>query len=349
MELYDLATLQAVMRTKKTSQPKIWLPLFGRQINFTTPVIMWDQVFEDDRELAPFVIPAAQGRPQRLGGYDTVSFSPAYIKIKDVVDANMHMARMAGETYITGSLTIEQRRNAVIDMLLGRQKTKIENRWEWLAARAVIDGGVTIKGEDYPEVYVDFRRDPSLEATLTTGARWSQSTARPLDDLKLMRQKVHALTGARVTKHIFGAEAWDKFAARVDLKELMDIRYGGMDNKVTRMWDGFEGMEFMGYISGLNGAGRIEAWVNSSKFIDPETENEEFYLDQNKVVGVSDMMEGVRCFGAIMDKKAQYQALPIFNKNWENEDPSVEYLLAQSAPLMVPRRPNATYSLDVGD
>ena len=347
--LYDTTTLLEVMRVQKTSQPPFWLTFFGSQINFQTPTITWDKVYGDDRHLAPFVIPSVQGRPQKLEGYDTVAFSPAYIKIKDVVDANMHMLRQAGEALGTGSLSLEQRRDAVIGYLLGQQKTKVHNRWEWLAARAIIDGKVTIKGEDYPETLVDFRRDAGLTGVLTGGAAWGQATANPLADLKTMRMRVNDKSGARITRHIFGAQAWDKFAARVDLKELMDTRYGGMQNSVTRMWDGYEGLEYMGVIQGLNGAGRIEAWVNTSKFIDPETGAEDFYLPQNKVVGVSDMVQGVRCFGAIMDKKARYLPLEIFNKNWENEDPSVEYLLSQSAPLMIPKQPDATYVLDVGN
>ena len=348
MGLYDTTTLLEVMRVQKTSAPNIWLQNFPTQINFQTPNITWDKVYGDDRKLAPFVIPTVQGRPQRLEGYETVQFAPAYIKMKDVVSAEMHIQRMAGEALGTGSMTIMQRRDAVIGYLLGMQKTRIDNRLEWLASKAIIDGKVLISGEDYPAVLVDFRRDAALTGVLTGAAAWSQATADPLGDLKTMRMLVNDKSGARITKHIFGADAWDKFAARVDLKELMNKNYGGTAVEVTLMSDGYEGMEFMGVIQGLNGAGRIEAWVNTSKYIDPDTGLEAYYMPQNSVVGVSAMVQGVRCYGAIMDKKAGYQPLTIFSKNWENEDPSVEYLLSQSAPLMVPKEPNATYSLDVG-
>lgn len=347
MALYDLTTLLEVVRRQKTSQPTFWLNFFPRQINFQTPSVSFDLVYGDDRKLAPFVAPNVQGRPQALEGYETMQFRPAYSKIKDVVSPEMHIERMAGEDLGTGSMTIEQRRNAVIGFLLQQQRIKHRNLQEWMASRAIIDGKVVIKGEDYPEVTVDFRRDPSLTAVLTGGARWDQSTADPLGDLKTMRLAANDKSGARITRHVFGGNAWDLFAERVDLKELMDKRYGGLDVNVTRMTDGYEGLEYMGVIQGLNGAGRIEAWVNTSKYIDPETGQEEFYLDQDTVVGVSDMVQGVRCFGAIMDKKAGYRALEIFFKNWENEDPSVEYLLSQSAPLMVPKNPDATYSLKV--
>lgn len=347
--LYDLTTLLEVMRVQKVMQPYFWINFFPTQINFDTPTITWDKVYGDDRKLAPFVIPAAQGRPQTLEGYETVQFSPAYIKIKDVVSAEMHVERMAGEQLAVGSLTIEQRRNAIIAWLLSQQKLKINNRWEWMAAKAIIDGKVTVAGEDYPEVEVDFRRDPSLTGVNTGAARWTETTADPLGDLKTMRIGVNDKSGARITRHVFGAEAWELLTQRVDLKELMDLRYGGLNTQVTRMTDGYEGMEYMGVIQGLNGAGRIEAWVNTSKYIDPDTGTEEFFLDQKTVVGVSDMVRGVRCYGAIKDKRAGYRPLPIFPKNWDNEDPSVEYLMSQSAPLMVPKEPNATYSLKVAD
>src|SRR5690606_34554288 len=119
-----------------------------------------------------------------------------------------------------------------------------------------------------PEVEVDFRRDPTLTGTLVGTAAWSDEAANPLNDLRTMRKAVANKSGARITRHIFGGDAWDMFAARVDLKELMNRNFGGLDVNVTRRWEGNEGLEYMGHISGLNGAGRIEAWVNTSKYID---------------------------------------------------------------------------------
>lgn len=346
--LYDLTTLLEVLRVQKTPS-SFWLQWFPRQINFETQEIAFDKVFGDDRGLAPLVVPNVQGRVLGLDGYETMAFKPAYVKPKHVVDPNMVIERQPGEALATGSMSIEQRRNAVIGEITRRHKVLLQNRNQWLAARAIIDGKVTISGEDYPTTLVDFRRHASLTGVLTGGARWSETTANPLSDLKTMRINANNRSGARITQHIFGANAWDLFTQRVDLKDLMDVRYKGSDTLVTRMDDGYEGVEYMGVIQGLNGAGRIEVWVNTEKYIDPETGDEEFYLDQDTVVGVSPMVQGVRCFGAIKDKKAGYRALEVFMKMWENEDPSVEYLLSQSAPLMVPKQPDATFSLKVAD
>lgn len=347
VDLYDLATLDAVFRRTRQPAPPFWLNYFGRQINFDTPEIMFDKVFGDDRGLAPFVMPNIQGRPQVLNGYSTDRFRPAYAKIKDVVDPTMHIERVPGEAPIVGELSIQQRRDIVVAELLRKQRVKFANTNEWMAARAVIDGQVTISGEDYPTTTVDFRRDASLSYTLAGTAKWDQAgTADPMSDLKAARKNANVLSGATIQKFVFGSDAWDMFSSRVDLREMMDKTKGGFDVNVSLITDGYEGLEYVGTISGLQGAGRMECWINTSKYLDPLDGTEQFFLDQKTVVGAGDV-QGVRCFGAIMDARAGYKPLDYFFKNWMNEDPSVEYLLGQSAPLMVPKNPNASFKIKV--
>lgn len=342
MDMYNTATLAEVLRHQRTIKP-FWLQFFPTQLNFDTEEIFFDKVYEDTRYLAPFVVPNVQGRVMNIGGYASRSFRPAYVKPKHVVDPSMTIERLAGETPYLGNLSPAQRRDAIVAQLLARQKQLCQNRNEWLAAKALIDGTVTIVGEDYPSTLVDFRRDSSLSYTLSGTARWSQSDGDPLADLKAARQNVYNRSGSKITRHVFGAAAWDYFNARVDVKELMNRNYGGYETNVTRMDDGYEGQEYMGTIAGLNGAGRIEVWVDTSKYKD-ENGTEQFFLEQNTVVGVGDV-QGKRCFGAIKDFDAELKAMEMFSKMWREKDPSVEYLMTQSAPLMVPRNPDASFSI----
>jgi hypothetical protein len=346
VDLYDLATLDAVFRFQRQPSPPFYLNFFTRQINFDTPEIMFDKVSGDDRGLAPFVMPNVQGRPQRLDGYSTDRFRPAYVKIKDVVNPSMTIERQPGEAPITGSMSPEQRRMVVIAELLRKQKVKFRNRNEWLAARALIDAEVTIEGEDYPAVTVSFGRHSSLNYLLTSTAKWDQSgTADPLGDIKAARLNANARSGARIQKFVFGADAWDMLTQRVNLRDMMDRTKDGYAVKTTLMTDGYDGIEYVGTIAGLNGAGAMECWVDTSKYVDASG-SEQFFLDQKTVVGVGNV-EGVRCFGAIQDKRAGSRPLDYFFKNWDEEDPSVEYLLGQSAPLMVPKNPNASFKIKV--
>lgn len=344
---YDTSTLLGVMSQAKVINP-FWLGFFPGQINFETEDIFFDRVNQDYRRLAPFVAPNVQGRVQGRSGYDSVSFKPAYVKPKDIVDPSMDIIRQPGEALGTGSLTNDQRRNAVIAEILKQHRTKLTNRNEWMAARALIDGTVTISGEDYPTTVVNFRRHSSLSYVLGGGALWTAGTADPLADIKAAKLNADQRSGVRITKLVFGGNAYDYFSvhAKVNLKEMMNLNYSGYDTKVSLMRDGYEGQEFMGVVQGLNGAGRIEIWVDTSKYVD-ENGVEQFFLDQDTVVGVSQAIEGVRCFGAIRDTKAGLQAREVFTKMWENEDPSVEYIMSQSAPLMVPKRPNASFKIKV--
>ena len=70
-------------------------------------------------------------------------------------------------------------------------------------------------------------------------------------------------------------------------------------------------------------------------------------LPSGKILLVSRSLDGVRCFGAIMDEEAGFQALPYYPKSWSVPDPSVRYLLMQSAPLVVPSRVNASLAATV--
>lgn len=338
---YSTAELLEVSRFTKSITP-FWLSFFNRQINFETEEIFFDKVDRDYRKLAPLVVPNVQGRPMTLDGYTSLSFKPAYVKPKHAIDPNMVIERQPGEALGAGSLSLMQRRDAVIAEVLRRHDSMLTNRNEWLAAKALIDASVTLSGEDYPTTTVDFQRHASLSVTLAGAALWTAGTATPLADIASARTNAYNRSGAVIRRVVFGGTAWDNFATRVDLKALMDKNYGGLNVNIQRAADGFEGQEYMGTYGGIFGGGQIDLWVDRSKYVD-ENGAEQFFLPQTTVVGFSDV-EGVRCFGAIKDMMA-LQAMERFPKMWRVEDPSAEYLMTQSAPLMVPKKPNASFKI----
>lgn len=346
---YDLVELLGVLRTLKTL-PKFWLQFFPREMTFTTETIAMDQISDDYRRLAPFVAPNVQGRIQKQNGFRTVAYRPAYVKPKDVVDPNVNMfTRTAGESLATGTLTPQQRYAATVAKLLAEQKIKIDNRLEWMACKAIVDGKVTIDGIDYPQVTVDFNRDASLTRVLVGTAKWNSTAARPFDDIRASNRASNDLSGATAHQIIFGSDAWADFVTYIMNNEtalrLINNDYRGSNTDVSLFTNGFEGLERVGRVQGSNGAG-FDCWVYSAKFINQDGQLENM-LDPRKVVGVSSLVDGVQAFGAIRDKKANLQPLKYFPKMWENEDPSAEYLMTQSAPLMVPGQINATWSLQV--
>lgn len=345
----DLATLLEVRRQQKVIAP-FWLNFFGRQISFETPFIDFEEVSRKYKKLAPFVAPNVQGRVITTQGSAMKRFAPAYVKPKSVIDPSKIIARQVGEMPYQ-PMSNESRRLAVIAEETREHKTRIANREEWLAAQAILYGTVTVSGEDYPSQTVNFGRDASLTNTLLTTAKWSETTAKPLDDILGMRRKVNTLSGAVADRMIFGTNAWDYFVARLGLNNpttgnLLDRNFRGSESDVSRLLNGYEGAEFAGRFVGSNGAS-FEAWVYNGTYED-DTGATQNFMDPRDVIGVGPV-DGVRCYGAIMDAGAGYRAIPVYMKNWLNEDPSVEYLLSQSAPLMVPGEPNATFRIRTTD
>lgn len=345
---YDLATLLEVRR-RQVVLPPFWLNFFGRQQNFQTPYIDFEKVNRRYKKLAPFVAPNVQGRVISTAGSTMNRFSPAYVKPKSVIDPNKIIARQVGEQ-LYQPMTLAQRRDAVIAEEIKEHKTRIQNREEWMAANALINGSVTVSGEDYPTQTVNFGRDASLTNVLTGGAKWDQTTGDPLGDLKLMRQRSMTLSGQAIRRAIFGQGAWNLLSTRLELNDpqtgnLLDTNFRGSTTDLSRMLDGFDGAEYVGTLQGRNGQAAIECWVYIGTY-DDDTGAEQSLLHTNDVVGVGNI-DGVRCYGAIQDAEANYESMPLFMKNWINKDPSVEYLLSQSAPLMVPGDPDASFRLRV--
>lgn len=345
---YQLAGLQQRIRTL----PKFWLQYFTRQINFTTDEIAFDKLTDDQRSLAPFVHPMAQGRMISHAGYATKTFKPAYVKPKHVVDPNKVLPRQPGEAIGTGSLTNDQRRQAVIAYNMMMERQMIENRWEWMAAQAILTGKVIVEGDDYPSVTVDFGRDASLTQTVdwTASGYTSDNTFADLLDLKRDINDL-SYSGTVIRDYIFGGDAWAKFQSinkdiLYGLGGLMDRNVGGSETSVTRITEGLEGVEYAGSISGLAGAGRMNIWINTQKYKKADGTTD-YLMPQGGISLVSPDVDGVRCFGAIMDASASYNALDIYPKNYMTEDPCVEYTLSQSSPLMVPVDPNATGYIQV--
>jgi hypothetical protein len=352
---FDTATLIEVLYAPAQAPELVafWLKFFPRTIQFDTQEIRFDSQDLNEYRLAPFVAPNVQGRVLRSKGYSVQSFRPAYVKPKHVVDPARSIPRRAGERPF-GTLSLQERFDAIVADNLRRERAVIENRWEWMACKALVDATVTVVGEDYPSVTVDFKRDPSLTVTLAGAAKWDQPTATVMADIQAIRQQSFKLGRSPIQQMIFGLDAWGAFVQEDhdDVQLLLDgLRKGNQANFNSLGLLTGGPYEFQGTIAGFAGGGRLDLWTYHYQFEELDSGTDDYvlvdYLDSGTVVGVAPGTDGVRCYGAIMDVRANMQATEMFPKQWEEEDPSVSYTMTQSAPLMVPLRPNTTFRMKV--
>lgn len=331
MDIFSLGVLRRVVSELPPPQPFILNSFFGQEQRETTEEIHFD-VDSGRRRLAPFVAPIVAGQVVAQNGYTTKTFKPAYIKDKRVFDGSRAFKRAIGER-IGGELSPEQRLQAALAFELNDQLGMLTRRMEVMAVEALRTGKITVAGEMYPTVEVNFGRDGTLTKALTLGARWGESGVEPLDDVQAWSLLVTEKSGAAANTIVMDVKAWQLFSASAKVQKLLD-RFRGAD-KLNATITG-EGGRYMGNI------GDFDIWVYAGWYENPANGQLTPYLPDHTVIITGPDLEGVRAFGAIRDEEAGFQALPYFSKSWVEKDPAVRYLLMQSAPLLVPYRVNAS-------
>jgi hypothetical protein len=356
IDAFETMTLVGVLDRQPTERLFFLDEFFTSEITFTTETIAFDEVGERYRKLAPFVAPNVQGRVMKSQGFTTKTFRPAYVKPKHIVDPNKQFARRAGEALAVGSLTPGQRFDAAVAENLRIEQDMIRRRENWMAAQAVIHGTVLVAGEDYPPVTVDFGRDAGLTSVLAGTARWGEADADPLANLAAMRAAAKRKSGGAINRIIMGEEAYDRFYANADVKELLNNNFRTGSSQADSSFLGNtgddDGFELKAIMQGGQNGGRIEIGTYSDYYHEEQEDGtvlERQIMDPNAVIGVGRKMRGTRCYGAIRDRRAGLRALRVFPKVYDNEDPPVTYTLSQSAPLPIPVEPNNTFYIQAHD
>lgn len=321
-----------------------------RELNSTDEWIDFEKLPANVRKIAPFVRPLGSGKPLYEDRSRSFRFKPAYTKVKEVIDPLMPLIKRPG---IDGSmlnpatLSPMQRRELIRAAMTASAVGAIRRRWEWMCAQALIYAGYEVKGEEYPAVELDFRRDPSHTVVKTSGNFWGDAGVSIFDDIQAWADRmVDAEFGGYPNRLTITPKVWKVLRKDPEFQKHMDTQVRDPRATVERGVIGADKVIKVGEITvGGNSGAVIEIWLHRDTFLDPETGINTPYMRDGDVLltGSSEAIQGYRCFGAIIDPNAQYQALDIFARNWmETGDPAVEYMLWQSAPLMVPINPDAT-------
>lgn len=343
---YETWELDAMVAQIERPNPWLLRTFFKRSKFFESKQIEFD-IVDRGRRMAPFVAPEVAGKPMVREGYRTRTLTPAYIKPTALVKPDQAFTRLAGEGAYGGVLSPKQRFDAIVSEYLALHEDMIDNRLEWMSAQALVTGGITIQGESYPKVHVDFGRDASLTVQLTGAATWDQSTSNPLQDIETNALNVRVLSkGAVVTDLVMDGGAWNLLKKNAGVQDLIDIRFRRDVNGTSAIDAGPRTtLNEAVYVGTLQG--RIDLWVYDSYYED-DTGASQPYIPPNTVLGIAgNALEGTQYFGAIIDLDAEIAARRSFTKSKVLFNPSGLELITQSGPLVAPKRPNAMFALTV--
>lgn len=342
--LYTTRDLYAVMYDRRLAQPTTyWLDLCFPNSHMSTREEIVFEKLGTTRKVAPFVLPTNVGQPSYKRDSSTAKmFRPAYIKPKDRVNPSEMLSRQPGDLYSLTPRTPAQNFDAEVVKITQFHRDTIWRRWEWMAARSILDGAVTVDYADHPAMTVDFGRAAGHTVTLTGGARWGQGGVSIIDNLQTWMDTMQVADFGGVANRLtMGTGAWAIFRKDAEVKEQLDTRYRGTEANVKTGLLMPEPVRWVG-----NLGGNLDVYVYNDTYQKDDGSHVAF-MDSRDVVLTAPGVEGVKAFGAIADAKAGLQPIDIFPKMWDDEDPSGRYIMSQSAPLMIPVNPNCTFKARV--
>lgn len=337
---YNQSTPQELMGVLRIVKPEttFWLDnYFKLEHRSEHKHINFDKVYEQNR-MAKFVLPKTISKVGSRTGYETKQFTPAYIKEKDEVDIESTSIRMAGEAF-NSNMTRAARFDARKAEIVLEHRRRIRSRWNWMAAQAALYGQVTISGDEYPTTTIDFGRSSNLTATLTGSSLFTSSASNPLEFITEMNQRSYDKCNASPQSVIMGRDALKAFLANDSVREHVD-KNKALSNSRMEIGPGDSSPYFS--VGQFN---NVMVWSYSEKYFD-ENGTEQFFMDPRDIfAGSAAALRGVRCFGAIHDLEMRpvLSAVDIFIKEILTQEPSSLSILSQSAPLMLPVQPDATW------
>jgi hypothetical protein len=342
--LYDTNTLIQVVPNLKLAQ-QFFLDKFFRNIVTADSEKVSIDVDVGKRRMAPFVSPLVEGKLVEQRRFQTNEFKPAYIKDKRAPDLRKPVMRMIGER-IGGDLKGIEREMANLEAEMTDQLDILTRRLEWMAAQALLTGQVTISGEGFETVVVDFGRDPALTVSLNGGQQWTPAnvvagTATPTQNIEDWQHIILKKSGAKVTDIVFSTSAWTGFLADPLAKGAIQYPNLAQSGNVINPGAQIEqGAVYKGKW------GQYDLWVYNDWYVD-DNNVEQPMLPDGDIIMSGPQLLGTRAFGQIMDPAFNYEALPFAPKTWVENDPAQRMLLMQSSPIVIPSRVNACFSANV--
>lgn len=337
IDIFSTRTMLAAL--DQAVKPKTFLltTFFPGLRQFDTKHVDID-IIKGKRRLAPFVSPRMQGKVVEKLGYSTNTYAPPYIKPKMATTAYEILNRAAGEIVYQDNASPAQRAATRVGEELAELEAMIVRREEWMAAQVLNTGQVSVVGDGVDDV-IDFQFPADHKVILTGTALWTDANSKPLDDFRQWRRKVIKDSGISPTLAIFGADVIDAFLNHDDVKNLLDTRrvdLGMIDPQILP-----EGVTYYGYIKDVG----LDIYGYDEWYLD-DNGDEQPMMPVDKILLGSTRTRNSRLYGAIQDLDAGADfAVSRYPKSWTEKDPSMRFVMLQSAPLVALLQPDAFMSI----
>lgn len=334
------ATLLGILSNIKRPKRFLLETFFTREQTFTTEEVYFDKI-TGTRRLAPFVSPLVKGKPLPRGGDTLVSFKPPYLKPKHALTPGMAIRTLPGEI-IQGDLSPSQRLARIRAQLLQDQDDAIVRREEWMASQLLRTGTLTVTAEDHPPMVINLGRPAGHTVQLLTTDRWGEAGVSPFKNLRTWATTVANASGVAPTRVIMDPLAANLFLADAYVQSMLNIQNYVPPNTIKLIGE----LAIPDEAQFLGAFGGFEYYQYQSTYWDADGTVRQFMPAYTVIMGSVSGAEGVRAYGAIHEV-SNMVAASRYPKEWEEEDPSILWLMTQSAPLPLLGLPEATFCATV--
>lgn len=357
LDIYTPYQLAEIMfDPQQTVSTSHWLDMFFPNTFLSTQEEIAFSKLNASRRIAPFMLPNEPGKPiYRREGERIESFKPAYTKPKDAVRPTEMIALSPGELVKRAALMSPVARyNREVNRIVMFHRNSIQRLWDYMAAKAILNGSLVVNYGQGVSVTIDFGRAAGQTVVLAPGARWGDVGVSIFNTLQSYIDTVStAEFGGSPTDIILGATAAVPFLADASsstgsLKDKLDTTFRGSEEvSINR------GIVKTDPLNPFTLLGRLASGINVWRYAGPaskfQNDDGSFtdIMDPRDIALVSRAVDGIRCFGAILDTAAGLEVSDIFTKMWDQQDPSARFIMSQSAPLMIPVNPNCTMRVRV--
>ncbi len=313
---------------------------FPDVFEFDTAEVYFDRVLDDMRR-APFVAPLAPGSIQQPRGFQKETLIPASMKPKNQITGNEVLSRRAGEP-IGGEMSAADREAAIREDYLLKHMERIARTREWMASSILRTGAVTITGEQYPTAVVDFDRLNTLTKALTLTARWGETGVSPYDNVDDWMNQVAAASGSAVNIVVMEGKAWALFAADPKTEKSLDTTLGQTAAITLGFTPTTPGAPvFKGRIGG------VEFYVYNNVDHDESFAAQQLLPDYTVIMGSQAGFAGAKLCGVVQHAENHFAKGEYFPHEWIDPNTGAQWVETITAPILAPKRINASLCVTV--
>ena len=332
ISMFEIRTMLAAI--EQMYIPKTFLlDMFFKKENIANTKHVDIDIIKGKRRLAPFVQPMAEGKVVEREGYTTNSIIPPYVKPKMPFTAMDLLNRQRGDTIYQGNASPAVRAQMQLGKDLLKLNQMIIRREEWMAAQGLNTGIVTISGDGI-DAQIDFNMGATHKITLAGAALWDDSSSTPLANLRAWKQLVAKDSGLVPDVAVFGSDVVNAFLAHATVKSNLDTRRIELGQIKPELLP--NGASYIGRIEQLDIYTYDEYYLDDADVLQPMVPVDKVWLGSTRA-------DTTRQYGAIQDLEAM-AVVKYFPKSWITKDPSVQWVMLQSAPIVCPNQIDAFLS-----